>query len=172
MSSIKVIFLDIDGVLCTLRSHLAYHGRGGLWNHWDPVSCEVLRRCCEAGVQLVISSTWRLNCPDPDADSSELGQKLGEHGLRPFVFKHGWRTPRLNGKRGHEVKEWLKLNPAVTDWRILDDDADFLKGQFSRLIKTNALDGMSAKQMLELLKWADVKEGVLPLIDPPRDPSP
>ena len=52
----KVIFLDFDGVLLTLRSHLAFHGRGGVYQDVDPVCAAVLSRVCRLGrVKLVIS---------------------------------------------------------------------------------------------------------------------
>jgi len=31
----KVVFLDIDGVVCTLRSHYAFGDKGGLMEAWD-----------------------------------------------------------------------------------------------------------------------------------------
>jgi len=57
----KVIFLDIDGVLCTMRSHFAYaEGKGGLMHDWDVISCLLLRRLCEKhNLKLIISSSWR-----------------------------------------------------------------------------------------------------------------
>ncbi len=157
----KIIFLDVDGVLCTLRSHLAYHGRGGLWNHWDGCAVEILKRMCGAGCRIVVSSTWRLNCPTPDDDSSELGQKLGEHGLREFLFRPGWRTPSSDKERGHEIAAWLKAHPEITDYVILDDDDDMLPEQKSKFVQTHGHDGISGMDMLHLLKWAEVKdEGV------------
>ncbi len=151
----KVIFLDIDGVLCTLRSHLAYHGVGGCWWDWDPVGCEVIKRCCKAGVKLVISSTWRLNCPSPMDDSSDLGLLLGKHGLREFIYMPGWRTPTdWKAKRGGEIQQWLDAHPDVTDYRILDDDSDMLDSQMLNFIKTDGLDGIPSLKMIDLMYWS------------------
>jgi hypothetical protein len=114
---------------------------------------------CGAGCRIVVSSTWRLNCATPDNDGSELGQKLGEHGLRNFLFRPSWRTPSGGQCRGEEIAAWLKAHPEITDYMIIDDDSDMLPGQ--PLVKTHGHDGMSGQDMLHLLKWAEVKdEGV------------
>ncbi len=58
----RVIFLDIDGVLNSHRTAAAY--REPLMRKLDPVSVKLLHRIVsKADAKLVISSTWRL---DPD----------------------------------------------------------------------------------------------------------
>ena len=100
----NVIFLDIDGVICTLRSHLAF-GDGLLMDSWDITVCQMIARLCEKNdCKLVISSTWRKG--------PKCKVYLAVYGLINFLYgtkervssldkeNKDWRTPILGGKRG------------------------------------------------------------------------
>ena len=75
----KIIFLDIDGVLCTSRSHLAKHGKG-IMDEWDDVGALAIYRACKFGenVKIVVSSTWRKFCLNPYDNSDILGVRLAQ----------------------------------------------------------------------------------------------
>lgn len=56
----RIMFLDIDGVLCTMRSHFAFGDKKGLWMAWDITVCQMIRQLCEDfNLKIVISSCWR-----------------------------------------------------------------------------------------------------------------
>lgn len=65
----KVIFLDIDGVLCSYRSSIAYGGFPICLdkNHikkFDHVAVNLIKKLChETKSKIIISSTWRLTTP-------------------------------------------------------------------------------------------------------------
>lgn len=123
----KVIFLDIDGVLCTLRAQYAY-GERLLMESWDITCCQMIRRLCAAnGYGIVVSSVWRRH------ESTRL--YLSMYGLIDYVHED-WRTPLIKGNRfrGIEVREWLQKHPKVQEYIIVDDDQDFFKYQHKRLI--------------------------------------
>lgn len=117
----KIIFLDIDGVVATAQS-LAQDA-------WPPaLDAEsvgrVARLCSEnEDVRVVISSSWRyLYTKD------EVLGRLAEHGLPSPCIHRDWRTVRLDGDdqtRGDEIAEWLSRHHEVTRFVVLDDDSDF-----------------------------------------------
>ena len=153
----KVIFLDCDGVVCTRRSYLAYDvpKKGRMWNAWDEVACAAIRESCKKGIELVISSTWRL-----PMNEQELMQKLEQHGLIGFLRKPNWKTLDLawdrDTIRGHEIARYLVDNPDIQDYRILDDVKQFLDSQADHLIFTDVEEGMTGDNIRDLLRWSKV----------------
>ena len=155
----KLIFLDIDGVICTMRSHLVHYGRGGLWTDWDELACKFLHDLCEKyEVKIVISSTWRkFRVP-------ELKELLIKHNLIKYLLYYSASkediydsfTPEV-GMRGDEINKFILDNPNVKDWdyRIIDDDADMLPSQMGKLIRTHCHNGITGPNMLDLLNWCD-----------------
>lgn len=121
----KVIFLDIDGVLntvCTDGRHPFYRE-----NPTRPGPVAQLGRILSAtGARIVWSTTWRLR-----RNPWELDAWLHEHGLkaksldstpdsaRPLDGGLGILTAR---PRSEEVAEWLRAHPEVTHWVTIDDD--------------------------------------------------
>lgn len=133
----KVVFLDIDGVLNSEEYALSL-GKGGMLGI-NPEAVKILDRILEAtGAKLVISSSWR--------GSSDL---LAD--IRSNVGEYIGITPRLSGIRGSEVKAWLDDNP-VDRYAILDDDSDFYK--YQPLFKTTWKKGLTneiADKVIEYL---------------------
>ena len=139
----RVIFLDIDGVLNSTRTMIVW-GSGlvpftqrELDNIsrddvlLDPVAVDLLRLLTEAsGAKIVISSTWRLRS-SPTA-------------FHKMFDLYGWDTrdivigltPVLHHKRGDEIASWLKDNPVVEQYVILDDDSDMLVDQLPNFVNT------------------------------------
>lgn len=138
----KVVFLDIDGVLCTDRSfarkdkvpfppdfHIPF--RDG-WDRLDDECIERLNRITDAtGALIVISSTWRLCC-NGEEQFQYLIDYLHSQGVKARIID---RTPshmtmsntRGRWGRGAEIVEWLeKTGPkfGIESFVIIDDDAD------------------------------------------------
>ena len=153
----KVIFLDVDGVLCTARSYLAFDvpNHRKMWNAWDDVACAPIREACKKGIQIVVSSTWRYPMHEV-----ELKEHMTKHGLIEFLRMPNWKTLDLRWDaetiRGHEVERYLKDNPEIEDYKILDDVDQFLESQKSKLILTDPENGMSAENIRKLLRWSGV----------------
>lgn len=154
----KIIFLDIDGVLLTRRTMIA-HGRNWSAASPDPVLCQTLIRCCEKGdVRIVVSSNWR-DTPD------KCRAKLKEGGLMHCLHK-SWATPLdsklspggiyLSTTRGLEIWDWLLAHPTVTDFRILDDEEHEFKTyqEFSdRLLLCDTNNGADYGVLMKLIEW-------------------
>jgi hypothetical protein len=107
----KVIFLDIDGVLNCRKTpnprKFPYIVDEQLLARYHAV----LRR---TGARTVLASTWRY---DP------VGCFAAKHHGVPFIDV----TPDLPKQpRSKEVVEWLRQHPEVTRYAVLDDDNDGL----------------------------------------------
>ena len=131
---LRVLFLDIDGVLNSRRTCLALGGiPHGLTPadvaKLDPVALVLVRNLCRsAGLSVVVSSTWRI---------LHHWDAIG----RALDLPTMGATPRLGGFRGDEVQAWLEEHPDVQDWAAVDDDSDFHPDQKDRLVKVNGSEG-------------------------------
>lgn len=146
----KIIFLDIDGVLCTIRAHIAQRQRGWM-QALDREAVGLLNRLHEAKsdvpVRYVLSSTWRLF-----RDREWMEQYLKSYGWTGEFHDHWSTTQDPNGHRGTEVAIWLKHHPEVTSWVAIDDDRDFHENQMAHLANTDGYDG---------LRWLDFRRANL-----------
>lgn len=125
----KVLFLDIDGVLNSEEYALSL-GKGGMLGI-DPEKVKILDRIIEeTGAKIVVSSSWRTS---PDL-LAEIRRNVGE------ILDI---TPSLPAIRGEEVRSWLITHPIynVVQRAILDDDSDFLPDQ--PLFKTTWKKGLT-----------------------------
>lgn len=139
----KVVFLDIDGVLNSTRTCVA---RGGYPHdlsdkhkpRFDWMAVTLIRRAClAAGARVVISSTWRMQFHH---------QQLGDFFGLPTIDS----TPVLGGKRGLEIDDWLTRHPDVEEYAIVDDDSDMLGKQLPHFVHTNGLEGYNWASHLRL----------------------
>lgn len=153
----KVIFLDIDGVLNSHRSCMAYNGFphagesevDGKWHKLDQVAVHLLRSIVEkSGAKVVLSSTWRIG-----ADREWLNRFGAFIGVdiidvtRPTGSLDGETEPR-----GYQIQDWIDDNPSVTHYAIIDDDSDMLESQKDHFIKTTHADGLSYHNYLDCLR--------------------
>jgi hypothetical protein len=162
----KIIFLDIDGVL---NHHIFYKKRYDEKQHEktikkendkltkesevdfyagmiDPESVIILNELIEeTGAKIVISSTWRLG-----KDIETLQMILDKHG---FIGEIIDKTPRGCGccKRGNEIYEWISANTKILgaasyefkSYVILDDDSDMLLWQREHFINIDQHVGIT-----------------------------
>lgn len=144
----KVLFLDFDGVLNSDDFLLQekHKNKGFEFDSPDAIDAkavEVLNKIIEieqGNLQVVISSTWRLEHKKPN-----LRLMLEAKGFRGFILGV---TPHLPGKpRGLEIQRWLDWwdsNPEgedITGIVILDDNSD-MEHLSSWLVKTNFKTGL------------------------------
>jgi len=137
----RVLFLDMDGVICTQRAAVGLndHARAntnGFIHALDPIVMGMLNRLACAGVKMVSSSAWRLSYP-----VREVMQAAGYQG----EFCNPWRTPDFGmGNRGHEIKWWLHHFQDEWDEYVIWDDNDWmLDEQKTRFVHTAEEDGVS-----------------------------
>lgn len=139
----KVLFLDIDGVLNSFKTAKEHKGFPLNFTDlhlkrfdWDAVK-RVKDICRRTGTQIVLSSSWRRYFT-----FEEVGQHLDLDIIDATVtlssFIEGRRIVR-----GDEIQEWLDRHPEVTQWAIVDDDCDMLDSQMDRFVNTCIDDGLT-----------------------------
>ncbi len=145
----KVIFLDIDGVLNCASTKRRLRGSPFV----DDDKLLLLKDLVEkTGAELVLSSTWRLGLLYPDVaaftvDTDALIAELAEYGLR--LYDH---TPKLSDRqRGHEIAAWLAENPEVEKFVILDDDSDMAHLK-EHLVQTSWIAGLQTVHVEKAIK--------------------
>lgn len=139
----KIIFLDIDGVL-------NFKGCMPLFKRLyfvDDSKLQFLKEIVDqTGARIVLSSTWKIGWEHKDngMDTPQaemfiaLEEKLKEFGLSLFS-----KTPSVDTQyRGNEIKLWLEQwsGEPITSFVIIDDGDD-MKPFIDRLIRTSFLSG-------------------------------
>lgn len=143
MKNVKIIMLDIDGVMMSASSKIRHHD--GAMMHPEHVEALnfILKHVPDA--YIVVTSTYRWMY-----DLKELCGLFEKHGIdgKRVVGK----TPMTQSFfRGEEVKMWLdkwvptaKVKNIIIDkFIILDDDTDFHVDQRKDLIQTNKNYGLT-----------------------------
>lgn len=144
----KIVFLDIDGVVATLdalyEELAAYFGvevqdiektnpkelceKTGLsypsvsCSHWpfSPSAIKLLYKLqLETGCKFVMSSSWRLG-----KDINEINSLMATKGLRiRFIDKtENWSK---SGTRGGEIQNWLDEHTDVEQYVIIGDECTY-----------------------------------------------
>ena len=113
----KVMFLDIDGVL---NSHRYDMSRSEADGNIDVSRLALVKTLVDrTGAEIVLTSTWREHWDpkgaDTDAVGAELEATLARCGLRLYD-----KTPVI-GERAQEITAWLGQNTDVEKYVIFDD---------------------------------------------------
>ena len=149
----NLIFLDMDGVLCTHKGSASVD-EAGLMCYLDPVNVKLLERALrDFNAQIVLSSTWRLT--RSLQDMKEVFKFSGAPRLAAS-FHSRWKTMDLGGSRGLEIERWLAdeedLDGNVYNYVIIDDTPDFLQYQQSRFVQCDIYDGFGFRQYMHTIK--------------------
>ena len=146
MDKIKIIFLDIDGVLRPVT--------GEDFNRRNINNLNKLTE--ETGAKIVISSTWR---------------QKGIEAVKEFLYKHDvkgdiiditpifiiskawgkdWEKPsKIKAPRGLEIKEWMRdyttMDRYIESYVIIDDSEDMFLSQESHYVKVEQTKGFDKK---------------------------
>lgn len=134
----KVIFLDIDGVL----NSRAYDRKRN-WNEQtdiDETRLPFVKKIVdETGAKIVLSSTWREHWSiDPglcDSDGVYINNSFAKYGLEIYG-----KTPDLgrNFDRPDEIKAWLDSTKENIESFVIIDDYRYGWGKLSdNFVKTN-----------------------------------
>lgn len=145
----KVIFLDIDGVLNSSRSCAAFGGfpfpgrkRERDWGKFDEVAIGLLRRIVkQTGASCVLSSSWRLGMSE--GEMLDLANRLGV----PLIGRT--RSNAGREPRGAQIQDWLDEHQDVQCYVIVDDDSDVLEEQQEFFVKVQFADGLSFHNHLD-----------------------
>ena len=144
---LKVLFLDIDGVL----NRFKYDEDGKPDNTLDE-GCitrldHIVRR---TNCKIVISSTWKISSHLMDILEEDLFPKLPKGCVIGCTKTH---IPQV--KREVEIQEWLDIHKDDIDNYVILDDYDFELKSFindGHCVITDALDGLTIKDMNECIR--------------------
>lgn len=120
---IKVLFLDIDGVLC-LHEYGVVNWDDNIDDYvFDEQCCRRLKEILDAtGCKLALSSSWRLQ----KKDCLNILRQLKPFGITSADFIGG--TPNLQ-HRGDEVMTFVEQHPEIGTFVAVDDE-DFSGDRF------------------------------------------
>lgn len=142
----KVIFLDIDGVLNSVELMVAKPDGGLRLDRIDPVRLGLLKFVCDqTDAKIVITSTWRRG-----RDASWFVGFFSSFGwLDPPVLDI---TPVLSTIRGEEVTRWLEnTQHNIQQYVIVDDDTDFYGDQHERLVLVDGVSGLTLNDAIAMI---------------------
>lgn len=139
----KVIFLDIDGVLDTLDSG---------WK-LDSVLIQRLKDVVEeTDAKIVLSSSWKIGCKDAE----DFRKKMNHP---PYLIDYRnelvmWLidnvddvTDNRGPARGNEIQRWIYNHKAdIESYVILDDDSDMLDHQLFNFVQTDTYEGLTERE--------------------------
>lgn len=151
----KILFLDVDGVLIPMRAYrFAAPRRGrdaGQFRLMDPVAiATILSLLCRCDAKIVLSSVWRKD------ERTLLFARFAENGIMPEWFHEDYRTPFFpNGTRGDEIRAWLGDHPEVTTYAVLDDETVDVE----RLVRVDILNGVLYEHEQQLEELLGVAHG-------------
>lgn len=148
----KIIFLDVDGVLNCRDTFSGPHADG----HFtlDPDMCdrfkEIVDSCWPITPIVVLSSTWRLF----EENRTKVTNWLLERGITIHS-----QTPKIRRDsemimRGEEINKWFADRPQlnVSKFIILDDDSDFTQEQKPFHVHTSFQDGLTWEKTQEAIR--------------------
>lgn len=155
----KIIYLDIDGVLWTTQDQLNWRTldtNNDDWRGFCRTACRNLNFILmqDPSIRIVISSTWRIG-----STAEELQEMLHAHGAN--YAKVIGCTPALpKGSRGTEIKQWMDeySGEPIENYVILDDDSDMLPEQHHHFVQTNTVLGLTLFDAVRALRVFGIKE--------------
>lgn len=148
----KVIFLDIDGVLNS-------------WSTGYKITTEKLQLLNnlieQTGAKIVISSSWRIGSKDVkdflDKNFSKCTFRLDNFkdvANQEYITNIFYNdniiglTDTFGPSRGDEIKRWLdNHSDDVESYVILDDDTDMLDEQLEHLVQTDTYYGITDREV-------------------------
>lgn len=144
MRPTRIIFCDIDGVLCS-DDYLRVVGPKALMSSWDEaIDRDAIARLnaifALTGAKVVVSSDWRREGRAllPRVKFADLFARRGFRGDVIGV------TPVLAGDppRGREIQAWLTRYDARVDSFVILDDQDDMVSLRHRLVRTTLKEGL------------------------------
>lgn len=133
----KVIFLDVDGVLNSSQDGFTI--KLGTNKH-----LELLKQIVDkTDAKIVLSSSWRIN----NKTKSFIENKLNDYGMSIISS-----IPDLGSSRGEEIKSWLReTTDFIESFVILDDDSDMDEYTRARLVQTNRDMGLQETDVIKAI---------------------
>jgi hypothetical protein len=153
----NVIFLEIEGVLTTARTSIAFNE--SKMRTLDPVAVRMIASICkQSDMKIVISSNWRIDAPVRADFVLDFCFNGGAPLVKYMLKGKNWRTPIFLDHRNREteINTWLALHP-TTNIKIVIDDETVGESLESYLVKTLPYEGFSFENYLQAIKIIEDK---------------
>lgn len=163
--TLRVLFLDIDGVLNS-SAYLAANpgafdrgGPDGYLSMFDPTACARLQVVLTVtGAKIVISSSWRI-VHKIDEIRGYLAAKGVTAEVIDFTPSGGYDLGGYNDFptdakltcRGAEILAWVDARPELESYAVVDDNSD-MDGVRERFVQTTWERGLQPEHMLPLVR--------------------
>ncbi len=150
----KIIFLDIDGVLNSRYTEETFMGTPFVSEEKILLLKEILD---QTDAKIVLSSTWRKGWRLKDNGKTSgldiwlfdaLKEKLEEYKIELMSY-----TDDL-GHRGYEISRWLKdhSNEKIENYIVMDDaPSEALEPHSKRLVQTSMSEGLTRCEVEEAI---------------------
>ena len=153
----NVLFLEIEGVLTTARTSIAFSE--SKMRTLDPVAVRMIASICkQSNMKIVISSNWRIDAPVRADFVMDFCFNGGGPLVKYMLKGKNWRTPIFADHRNREteITTWLALHPETNIKIVIDDEAvgDALA---PFLVKTLPYEGFSFENYLQAIKIIEDK---------------
>ena len=162
----RIIFLDFDGVLNSVRTataeqrvqrttHVQHNVTMGrkVDSGFDIIAVKLLWRIIEkTDAYIVISSSWRKNLNLASLRAIFSSEFDWPSGAEQRII--GVTGGSARGHRGTEIQNWIDDHTVGIknfQYVILDDSADMLDHQFPRFVQTDAYEGFLYKDYKKVL---------------------
>lgn len=142
----KVIFLDIDGVLNSVRYDRERTPEND--NNIDETRLPLLKQVVDqTGARIVLSSSWRRHWNREDCLCDEAGRKINDS-FRRYGLEIMDKTPRNSARdRAKEIYAWLEsCEDQVEAFVIIDDMLGGWGDLADHLVKTSAYVGRGLEE--------------------------
>ena len=147
----NIIFLDIDGVLNTIKTkELAPSGFIGVE---DTMISNLRKIIDKTNANIVLISTWKNEWSKSinykGEDFKYLEQRLNEFNITIFD-----KTNDCIYNRGEGIKKYLYYHPEITNWVVIDDIIfdDYDNEIHEHLINTDYCYGLTFRQALKAIE--------------------
>lgn len=145
----KIVFLDIDGVLNYTQWYVSDRNPGNLdgkEGDIDPLCTDRVNLICEkTGAKIVLSSDWRISWPYCIDRLEKAGIKQGlviDKTSEHMWVEHCGKDFLDYTSRGSEIDDWLSRHPECDRYVILDDRKDFTEEQKINFVHINSMYGI------------------------------
>lgn len=151
----KIIFLDIDGVMVTPES--IKENRISIYPSFAKSAVEALNLLKDKDVSIVISSTWRKY-----ASTEELKEIFSKEGVViPIVD-----TTPVYGTKGYtrtdEILSWVYgNNDKIISWVVIDDDDFDMNFEPIKFFHIDGKIGLTKKDVRKIIKALNYQEKYL-----------
>lgn len=162
----KVIFLDVDGVLNSNDRDEVFHGMIGIE---DEKVSRLAKIVTETGAEIVLSSSWRIDWERVESkqDLPLMGEYLVEK-LAKYHLQILNKTDSIDmSQRGVEIKTWLQNAETdgvnIESFCIIDDEMfDYVEEDLTdHLVKTSFYDPPGGLQDTHVEKAISILNSIL-----------